>query len=207
MGAMASQITSPTIVYLAIYSGADQRKDQSSAPLAFVWGIHWWPENSPHKWPVTRKMFPFVDVIMLAAKTSDVDLNVLLPTPSNGIRRAPYNVKMDMDLVMSWLALKVSQGGIGDYYWRMIYNIPMFNTRRKISRNIGGHLGRRHLVKKSTSEFPSPHKFCGQKCNIVTKTVFTNDRALSSAKVYADTAMCNFGHRIYRLELHQQDYG
>ena len=36
---------------------ADQRKHQSSASLAFVWGIHWWPVNSPHKWPVTRKCF------------------------------------------------------------------------------------------------------------------------------------------------------
>ena len=32
--------------------------------LAFVRGIHWWLVNSPHKWPVTRKMFPFDDVIM-----------------------------------------------------------------------------------------------------------------------------------------------
>ena len=31
---------------------------------AFVRGIHRWPVNSPHKWPVTRKMFPFDDVIM-----------------------------------------------------------------------------------------------------------------------------------------------
>ena len=46
------------------YSGADQRKHQSSASLAFVWGIHRWPVNSPHKWPVTRKMFPFDDVIV-----------------------------------------------------------------------------------------------------------------------------------------------
>ena len=36
MGTMASQITSFTIVYLTIYSGADQRKHQSSASLAFV---------------------------------------------------------------------------------------------------------------------------------------------------------------------------
>ena len=28
-------------------------------------GIHRWPVNSPHKRPVTRKMFPFDDVIML----------------------------------------------------------------------------------------------------------------------------------------------
>ena len=64
MGAMASQITSLTIVYSAVYSGKDQRKHQSSASLAFVRGIHRWPVNSPHKWPVTREMFPFDDVIM-----------------------------------------------------------------------------------------------------------------------------------------------
>ena len=46
------------------YSGADQRKHQSSPSMAFVWGIHRGPVNSPHKWPVTRKMFPFDDVIM-----------------------------------------------------------------------------------------------------------------------------------------------
>ena len=38
MGAMASQITSPTIVYSTVYSGADQRKHESSASLAFVRG-------------------------------------------------------------------------------------------------------------------------------------------------------------------------
>ena len=64
MGAIAYQITSLTIVYSAVYSDADQRKHQSSASLAFVWGIHRGPLNSPHKWPVTRKMFPFDDVIM-----------------------------------------------------------------------------------------------------------------------------------------------
>ena len=65
MGAIAAQITSLTIVYSTVYSGADQRKHQSSASLAFVQGIHRGPVNSPHKWPVTRKMFPLVDVIML----------------------------------------------------------------------------------------------------------------------------------------------
>ena len=64
MGAIGSQITSLTIVYSTVYSGADQSKHQSSASLAFVWGIHRGPVNSPHKWPVTRKMFPFDDVIM-----------------------------------------------------------------------------------------------------------------------------------------------
>ena len=64
MGPMAPQITSLTIVYSAVYSGADQRQHQSSASLAFVRGIHRGPVNSPHKWPVTRKMFLFDDVIM-----------------------------------------------------------------------------------------------------------------------------------------------
>ena len=64
MSAMASQITSLTIVYSTVHSGADQRKHQSSASLAFVRGIHRWPVNSPHKRPVTRKMFPFDDVII-----------------------------------------------------------------------------------------------------------------------------------------------
>ena len=53
------------IVYSTVYSGADQRKHQSSASLAFVRGIHRRPVNFPHKWPVTRKMFPFDDVIMI----------------------------------------------------------------------------------------------------------------------------------------------
>ena len=47
MGTMASQITSLTIVYSAVYSGADQSKHQSSASLAFVWGIHRGPGEFP----------------------------------------------------------------------------------------------------------------------------------------------------------------
>ena len=46
------------------YSGADQRKHQSSALLAFVRGIHRWSVNTPDKGPVTRKIFPLDDVIM-----------------------------------------------------------------------------------------------------------------------------------------------
>ena len=65
MDAKASQITSLTSVYSTVSSDADQRKHQSSTSLAFVRVIHRGPVNSPHKWPVTRKMFPFDDVIML----------------------------------------------------------------------------------------------------------------------------------------------
>ena len=61
---MASQITSLTDVYSTVYSDADQRKHQSSASLAFCVGNSPGPVNSPHKGLVTRKMFPFDDVIM-----------------------------------------------------------------------------------------------------------------------------------------------
>ena len=70
MGAIASQITSLTIVFSTVYSDTDQRKHQSSASLAFVCGIHRRPVNSPHKGPVTRKMFPFDDVMMLRTLAS-----------------------------------------------------------------------------------------------------------------------------------------
>ena len=65
IGTMSSQITSLTIVYSIVYSGVVQRKHQSSASLIFVRGIHRGPVNSPRKWSVTQKMFPFYDVIML----------------------------------------------------------------------------------------------------------------------------------------------
>ena len=63
MGAIASKITSLTMVYSTGYPDADQRKHQSSASLAFVRGI---------QWPVTRKMFPFDDVIMYRCQDGDV---------------------------------------------------------------------------------------------------------------------------------------
>ena len=76
MGTIASQITSLTIVYLTVYSGAYQRKDQSSASLAFVWGIHRWPVNSTHKWPVMEKMVPFDYIIMRISVASEDGLAV-----------------------------------------------------------------------------------------------------------------------------------
>ena len=65
MSAVVSKIISLTIVYSTVYSGADQRKHQSSASLAFVRGIHRPPVNSLHQ----RKMFPFDDVIMVSTAT------------------------------------------------------------------------------------------------------------------------------------------
>ena len=65
MSSMASQITGDSIVYSAVCSGADQRKHQSSASLAYGRGVH--------RWPVTRKMFPFEDVIILFHATYEMN--------------------------------------------------------------------------------------------------------------------------------------
>ena len=64
MSAMASQITGVSIVYSTICSSTDQRKHRSSASLAFLREINRWLVNSSHKGPVTRKRFPFDDVII-----------------------------------------------------------------------------------------------------------------------------------------------
>ena len=68
MGTMASQITNLIIVCSTVYSGADQRKHQSSTSLAFVRGIQRWPVNSLHKVPAMWKMFPFDDVTMILVR-------------------------------------------------------------------------------------------------------------------------------------------
>ena len=65
MSAMAPQNMRVSIVCSAVCSGADQRKHQSFASLAFVKVIHRWPVDSPHKGPVTRIIFPFDDVIII----------------------------------------------------------------------------------------------------------------------------------------------
>ena len=81
MDTVASQITSLTIVYSTVYLDADQKKHQCSASLAFVRGIHRGPVNSPHKWPVTRKMFPFDDLIMDIIRNMCTDIAILILLP------------------------------------------------------------------------------------------------------------------------------
>ena len=62
MSMMASQITSVSVVYSTICWGADQRNHHKLCVTGLCEGNS--PVNSPHKGPVTRKMFPFNDVIM-----------------------------------------------------------------------------------------------------------------------------------------------
>ena len=74
MSVMASQITRVSIVYSTVCSGAHQR-NQKSWPLRREFPS--WPVNSPHKGPVTRKMFPFDDVIMICTEPgSNTDISL-----------------------------------------------------------------------------------------------------------------------------------
>ena len=67
---VVSQITSVRVVYSIVYSDADQRKTSKLSVTGHCGGISPGPVNSPHKGPVTRKMFPFDDAIMKNQATS-----------------------------------------------------------------------------------------------------------------------------------------
>ena len=84
MSATASQITGVSMLCSTVWSGADQRKHQSFTSLASVRGIHRWPVNSPHKGPVTRKMFPFDDVTMISPDNSLYHVGFATHVPTSG---------------------------------------------------------------------------------------------------------------------------
>ena len=74
MGAIASQITSLTVVYSTVYWDADQRKHQSSASLAFVRGIHrssnaenisiWWRHHVDNITTTKRRAYFMVYTVL-----------------------------------------------------------------------------------------------------------------------------------------------
>ena len=103
MGAIASQITSLMIAYSTVYSDADQRKHQSCASLAFVWRIHRAPRNSPHKWPVTRKMYPFDDVIMLSFHDQGCSVQSIFPIHNRIFRCSDSHYTELMVIRLSYL--------------------------------------------------------------------------------------------------------
>ena len=121
MTTMASQITSLTIVYSIIYSCADQRKHQSSASLAFVRGIHRWPVNFPHKGPVTRKMFPFDDVIMFVDSCSWWRHGMEIISPITGlcvgnhIGKGKVMQSFDVSLLFVWKGSRTNSTSVVDF--------------------------------------------------------------------------------------------
>ena len=126
MSAIASRITSLTIFYLIVYSRADLRKHQSSASLAFVRGIHRGPVNSPHKGSVTRKIFPFDDVIMpvicllIFVKFSSWKLIISCHNASEG---TPTDMSLQYQTKLQWNTTKREWCA---YFWYLLHIPSMF---------------------------------------------------------------------------------
>ena len=73
IGAMASQITGVSIVWSTVCSGAEQQQQQQKIKAPRHWGESM---DSNNKGPVTRRMLPFDDVIMVITVPADVVQNL-----------------------------------------------------------------------------------------------------------------------------------
>ena len=101
------------------------RKHQSSASLAFVRGLCRRPVNSLHKWPVTRKIFSFDDVIM-KHNTHDQTLSQSPCTALTADKCLPFNIFIQ-------ISLKVASKGPVDnktpivqvITWRQLDDYPL----------------------------------------------------------------------------------
>ena len=77
------------------------KKHQSSASLAFVRGIHRGPGNSPHKWPVMRKIFPFDDVIMKSTEHCHFLRSKITAIAIDGIKFGAWTYLLGLISVLS----------------------------------------------------------------------------------------------------------
>ena len=59
-----------------------------------MWGIHRGPVNSPHKWPITRKVFPFDDVIMGQPWQTTTKHNRLLEMHPVSIKNSSFEYRV-----------------------------------------------------------------------------------------------------------------
>ena len=92
-------------------SGADQRKHQSFASLAFVRGIHRWPMDSPHTGPIT--VFPFIQTTSPVPKMflfDDVIMTKDAPDLVHNIKHsAVYRVWSGMYNIKNWPCCNVTR--------------------------------------------------------------------------------------------------
>ena len=164
MGAIASQITSLTIVYSTVYSDADQRKHQSSVSLVFVRGIHRGPVNSPHKWPVTREMFPFDDVMMNIINCSMIMLKSCnshpTPPPLSPIYYViPYQIARFMGPTLDPIWGRQDPGGSMLALWTLVSGMLCWNISRQESKcmSSGSHCWGHNPGTLSSSEVSASH--------------------------------------------------
>ena len=135
MTTIASQITSLMIVNSTVYSGADQSKHQSSSSLAFVWGIHRGPVNSPHKWPVTRKMFPFDDVIMWMLQKWNVCLSNFKAAQKMCILSPKSINELLLQLGSHWIC-HADQNFVHIFYETVLLTMYIWNEKLMIIKHI-----------------------------------------------------------------------
>ena len=88
MSAMASQITSLTIVYSAVYSRRRSKKTSKLRVTGLCEGNSPVTGNSPHKGPAKRKLLLFDDVILIYI----IYISLCVKTSINqGVARNPFN--------------------------------------------------------------------------------------------------------------------
>ena len=104
---MASQITKLTSVYSSVYLGSDQRKHQSYASLAFVWGIHRWPVNSHTNGQWRGKCFHLMTSSWVFAAFAGDDCKCI-------------NACCDANRVLSILGIVF--GNIASHLWRWVHH-------------------------------------------------------------------------------------
>ena len=147
MGSVASQITRVSIIYSTVCSGADQRKHYSSTSLAFVRDIHQWQVNSPHKEPVTRKMFPCADVIMgwLASEPvmfyRNMDVSQQLTCDRRAIRSCVHWIKNAVGILWSCCCIvsllpRLPVIGNHYHYWGTTHSLQSTYHSRRVSHDI-----------------------------------------------------------------------
>ena len=120
MGTMASLITSLMTVYSNVHSGADQRKHQSSASLAFVWGIHRWPVSSPQKGPVRGKCFHLMTSLCWNASLE-------CPHDSYTMRSCKLAKCTIKTRSLFTPTPYVYNGHLGPFYWHGLTLVPAWN--------------------------------------------------------------------------------
>ena len=83
--------------------GRRSTKTQKLRVTGLVREIHRWPVNSRHKGPVTRKMFPFDDVIMGSVESSMLQWHSYLCTYRFLFHRSASNVILSLH-VAKWIS-------------------------------------------------------------------------------------------------------
>ena len=122
MGAIASQITSLTIVYSSVYSDADQRKHQMSASLAFVRGIHWGTGEFPAQ-------------IQMASNAENVSIWWRHPDDTLGFSDDKYKFQNLRGLLLLWITTKYKTNAMANGLWHCDQSICFSNTSIKLEKH------------------------------------------------------------------------